>query len=151
MYSKKLIPISLGICLLVLVMVIIGCSSSTSSTSSSDSSGTSTSNEISFKNDVLPVLTSNCVVCHQGSSPPGNLNLEPANAFNDLVNAPSIQSSLMLVDPGAPDKSYLMNKLNGTQTDVGGSGVQMPYGAPPLSQAQIATISRWISENAPDN
>jgi hypothetical protein len=148
MNSKKLMPVSLGICLLTLVTVIIGCSSSTSS---SDSSGTSTDNKVSFKNDVLPVLTSNCVVCHQGSSPPGNLSLEPANAYNDLVNAPSIQSSLMLVDPGAPDKSYLINKLNGTQTDVGGSGVQMPYGAPPLSQAQIDTISQWISENAPDN
>jgi len=140
--------ISLGICLLVIMIVIVGCSSSTSSP---DSSSTNTDNKVSFDNDVLPILTSNCVVCHQGNAPPGSLNLEPVNAYTDLVNTPSIQSSLVRVDPGMPDKSYLTHKLNGTQNDIGGSGVRMPYGAPPLSQAQIDTISRWISEDAPDN
>jgi hypothetical protein len=55
------------------------------------------------------------------------------------------------VTPGAPEKSYLLSKLLGTQSQVGGSGSQMPYGASPLQQAQINLIQQWISQGAPDN
>jgi hypothetical protein len=68
-----------------------------------------------------------------------------------MVNVPSTESNLVLVEPGAPDKSYLINKLNGTQTAAGGSGEQIPFGQSPLPRAQIDLISQWILAGASNN
>jgi hypothetical protein len=59
--------------------------------------------------------------------------------------------SELRVKAGAPDQSYILAKLNGTQVAAGGSGAQMPYNQPPLSSAQISLIQQWISEGAPNN
>ena len=72
-------------------------------------------------------------------------------AYQQLVNKPSLESPLLRVAPGSPDKSYMINKLKGTQAQAGGSGAQMPFGGTPLSQGQIDQIALWISAGAPDN
>jgi hypothetical protein len=58
-------------------------------------------------------------------------------------------NTLTIVTPGDPDASYLMNKLNNTQGDVGGGTSPMPQ--PPamaLSQADIDKIEMWIAQGA---
>jgi hypothetical protein len=148
---RKLTFVSSGVGLVAFVVLLVGCGSSPS-TSPTTSSGTTTSaGSVSFKNTVQPILTSNCVVCHQGGSPPGGLSLEPSVAYGSLVNKPSSESPEMRVSPGAPDKSYLVNKLEGTQNQAGGSGAQMPYGASPLPGSQIDLVKQWISAGAPNN
>ena len=58
------------------------------------------------------------------------------------------------VEPGDPAASWLMQKLDGTQSDftaqcVGGScGSQMPIGQPPLSPAVRDAIRTWIANGA---
>ncbi len=54
----------------------------------------------------------------------------------------------MRVNPGAPDNSYLVRKVEGA---AGITGAQMPFGGPPLSQAQIDEIRSWIASGAPNN
>jgi len=72
--------------------------------------------------------------------------------YNSLVGVQSTQSSVqLLVKAGAPEQSYLVAKLNGTPAQAGGGGVRMPYGAAPLSPAQIGIIQRWITEGAVNN
>ena len=67
------------------------------------------------------------------------------NSFANLVSVSSIQDgSLMRVNPGDPDNSYLVQKLEGTAA----SGVQMPFGGTPLSQATIDNIRDWIAAGA---
>ena len=110
-----------------------------------------TASGVSFTKDIQPVFNANCVVCHQGAQGRAGLSLQANAAYNNLVNAKSSESSLLRVAPGAPDKSYLVNKLMGTQGPAGGSGAQMPFGAPPLSQAQISLMQQWISQGAPNN
>ena len=56
-----------------------------------------------------------------------------------------------LVYPGAPGKSYLMHKLDGTHLDAGGQGVQMPFGAPPLEPEVRERIRAWIAAGALNN
>jgi hypothetical protein len=68
-----------------------------------------------------------------------------------LVNIKSTQSPLMRVVPGHPEQSYLMNKLLGTQSQVGGSGAEMPFRSSPLSQDLINSIEQWISQGALNN
>jgi hypothetical protein len=54
----------------------------------------------------------------------------------------------MRVVAGNPDASYLVMKLEGTHLANGGSGGQMPFGAPPLPPEQIAKVRQWIAEGA---
>jgi hypothetical protein len=61
------------------------------------------------------------------------------------VNAPSTEvPSLLRVDPGNPDNSYLIQKLEGTAA----VGARMPLGGSPLPQETIAVIRQWILEGA---
>lgn len=92
------------------------------------------------------VLTPVCTQCHQGATAPLGLRLDAANSYAMLVGAPSVQvPSLLRVEPGVPDDSYLVHKVQGTAA-VGG---RMPLGGPPLSQAAIDLIRSWIATGAP--
>ena len=67
------------------------------------------------------------------------------NSYANLVNVASHEvPSLKRVEPGDPDNSYLVQKIEGTAA-VGG---RMPLGRAPLTAAQIALIRQWISEGA---
>ena len=105
---------------------------------------------VSFQGDVLPILNSYCVMCHLPGAEQGELVLYP-DAWSRLVGIPSVQSSLLRVDPGSPDSSYLYLKLIGTGESVGGSGLQMPFQQPPLDPDQIETIRLWIEQGAKQN
>jgi hypothetical protein len=64
------------------------------------------------------------------------------------VGQPS-SADLLLVQTGAPDESYLVYKIRGTQSQVsGGNSSRMPKRSI-LSAAQIAVIESWITNGAP--
>ncbi len=105
---------------------------------------------VSFSRDVQPIFSANCAICHQGTGPAG-LTLEPGASYLNLVGRPSTESNLPRVAPGNPQGSYLVHKLQGTQLSVGGSGAQMPYSGMPLAPPQMALITGWIQEGAPNN
>jgi hypothetical protein len=106
-----------------------------------------------FAAQVQPIFTSNCALsgCHAGSNPAQGMNLSDGQAYANIVNVQSNESSLLRVKPGEPDESYLVHKIQGTQGSVGGSGGQMPLGGTPLTQAQIDLIREWITDGAPNN
>jgi len=104
--------------------------------------------------DVQPILTANCALsgCHAGGNPQLGMNLSEGSARQAIVNVPSVEvPTLMRIKPGLPDSSYLVHKIQGTQASVGGSGGQMPFGASPLTQAQVDTIRSWVSVGALNN
>jgi hypothetical protein len=80
---------------------------------------------------------------------PGSLALNPADAYQDLVGRPSIESPLARVKPKSPDDSYLIRKVEGTHLKAGGTGGRMPLGGPALDEASIAVIRTWILAGAP--
>jgi hypothetical protein len=98
------------------------------------------------------VFTPVCSACHTG--PTGNIlptgmNLSStADSFAALVGVASIQvPALDRVEAGNPDDSYLIQKLEGTQT----VGERMPQGGPFLDQETIDTVRQWITDGAPNN
>jgi len=127
------------------LLVIISVAHAASSTF-----GTTGSERASFEKDVLPILNRHCVMCHVPGAEQGGLGLYP-DAWSRLVDIPSKQSSLVLVDPGSPDSSYLYIKLIETGESVGGSGLLMPIQQPPLNPDQIETIRLWIEQGATRN
>jgi hypothetical protein len=102
--------------------------------------------EVLFAKEIQPIFTANCR-CHSGGAPLEGMNLGAGRAFANTVNVPSRQSNLNRIEPGDPDKSYLLHKLNGTQRTVGGGGSRMPLGGR-LSAGQIEKIRQWIAQGA---
>jgi hypothetical protein len=147
--KSGLILVTLAAALTVLMLGIApGCKTG----SSSNTTGMTTqASGVSFAKDVQPIFNNYCVVCHQGAGQAG-LTLEPNLSYSKLVGVPSTESATELrVKAGAPDQSYLLAKVNGTQATAGGIGAQMPYNAAPLSAANISLIQQWIAAGAPNN
>jgi mono/diheme cytochrome c family protein len=89
-----------------------------------------------------------CTNCHTGANAPRGLRLDSEdNSYAFLVNqAADEMPDLMRVNPGNPDQSYIIKKLEGASDIVGG---RMPLGGPYLSQTQIDQVRNWISNGAP--
>lgn len=123
-----------------------------------------TPNVISFAQDVQPIFTASCAGCHTGvgTSLPGALNLSAGPAAHaGTVNVRAVQTDtstlLDRIEPGDPEASYLVHKLQGTHTatTVRGRGGRMPAGCPTwracLTPANIQLIRQWIVEGAANN
>jgi len=112
----------------------------------------------SFTSISQSILTPRCATsaCHSGNPPANNVpvSLDAERAWDELVGAgvPSTQlPSMNLVEPGHPEASYLMLKLQGTQAIDGGTGMQMPIGAEPLGTDELEAIAAWITNGAPND
>jgi len=91
------------------------------------------------------VFTPICTQCHIGASAPQGLRLDAANSYAMLVNVNSNEvPTLKRVNPGNPDQSYIVHKIQGNQA-VGG---RMPLGQAQLPQDRIDLIRQWIAAGA---
>jgi hypothetical protein len=91
------------------------------------------------------VFTPVCTGCHAGAAAPVGLRLDAGASYALLVNASSVEvPALRRVQPGNPDASYLIQKLEG----IAAVGSRMPLNAPPLPQATIDVIRQWIANGA---
>jgi hypothetical protein len=80
------------------------------------------------------------------------MNLSAGQALSNTVNVASNElPSMDRIEPGQPDLSYLVQKIQGTQAGVGGSGGRMPLGGQSLTQSQIDLIRAWITGGATNN
>ena len=114
---------------------------------------------VSFANNIQPIFNRSCAVpgCHVPPVPTGGQDLTSARSYRQAVNTPSTQvRGIDRVEPGNPDRSYMLRKIQG---GPGIAGTTMPQGCPgaPLNGAQclspddIAAIVQWITECAPNN
>ena len=105
--------------------------------------------EPTFSSIQVNIFTPICTQCHAGASAPLSLSLQAGFSYDQLVGVPSVQvPELLRVDPGQPDDSYLVMKIEGAPGITGG---RMPLGLSPLSAEQIATIRAWIADGALEN
>jgi len=90
---------------------------------------------VDFYSDIRPILSTNCVACHQGKSAPAQLHLDSPEGL--LQGG----TSGKVVVPGNADKSLLVERIEDKGTN------RMPPGGQ-LSAAQIGLIKLWINQGA---
>lgn len=102
--------------------------------------------EVSFKEEVYPILQAHCLGCHKAPDGAGyqksGLSMESYGALMKgtrfgpvVVPGNSLTSALNMVIEGRTNPS-----------------IRMPHGeVPPLSKQQIETIKRWVDQGAKDN
>jgi len=91
------------------------------------------------------VFTPICTQCHIGAGAPAGLRLDAANSYALLVNVASGEvPALLRINPGNPDQSYLVQKIQGNAA-VGG---RMPLGQAALPQDRIDLIRSWVASGA---
>lgn len=94
------------------------------------------------------VFTPICSGCHTGGgyTLPSVMDLTSEQAtYNSLVGVNSLSiDGLLRVEPGDPQQSFLLHKLEGTQA----AGSRMPLRGTRLSDETIQSISQWIALGA---
>ncbi len=95
------------------------------------------------------IFTAICIQCHSGAAAPLGLALNAGLSWSNLVGVSSVEvPELLRVNPGDPESSYIVRKIEGRSGIVGS---RMPLGLAPLSDEQIAAIRGWIADGAQDN
>ena len=136
--------------LLFVLPVFAGCGTVKSPTEPPSDPGTGTA--LAFSQIQAQILSPTCAKagCHAASAAEAGLVLEAGQAYGSLVGRSSSQrSDLARVQPGDPERSYLILKLRG---DPSITGLRMPQDGPPfLTPEQIDGIAAWIRAGAPNN
>ena len=91
------------------------------------------------------VFDPRCVDHHSGPSAHAGLDLSEGMSHAALVDVPSTQTALDLVEPGNAENSYLLHKLEGRMGIVQD---RMPPRGDPLTEEEIAAIRDWINAGA---
>ena len=94
------------------------------------------------------IFIPHCASCHtgQGDELPASLNLSSsADTYASTIGATSTEDPrLSLVEPEQSTNSYLIRKIEGTQS----VGMRMPRNQDPLPEWMISAIKRWIDAGA---
>jgi hypothetical protein len=94
------------------------------------------------------VFSVNCALsgCHAGTAPTGGMNLSAGAAYGNIVGVPSTErSDLHRIEPGDPNRSYLVKKIRG-DADIVGSPMPL-IGS--LTDAQRQLVIDWVRRGAP--
>lgn len=106
--------------------------------------GTGCAREISFKQDVFPILSENCLSCHKAGGEglaKSGLNMENYDGLMKgtrlgpiVVASSSVSSTLVLLIERQAHPS-----------------INMPKDKPPIAADQIKIIRQWIDQGAKNN
>jgi len=98
------------------------------------------------------IFTPNCdkAGCHDAASASGGQVLAAGRSYDQIVNVQSTENSTFdRIEPGDPERSYMVKKLRG---DPGITGERMPLDQPGgLPQEQIDGLIAWVRAGAPNN
>ena len=131
--------------LLVAALLWAGCGGDDSAVGPDESAVEGSRTEATLA-EVSQVFAVSCAIsgCHSGEQPAAGLSLEGDFATRIVGVDSGQRPDFKLVDPGNPNKSYLLIKVRGDDEII---SQQMPPGAP-LSAEQVEIIRAWIASGA---
>ena len=84
---------------------------------------------VTYSNNVWPVINANCTSCHGGGAPAGNIRLENYNDISSAANNGSLLGTIRHENGWSP----------------------MPKGGGKLNNCDVAKIEIWVNQGTPDN
>ncbi|HHB79625.1 MAG TPA: hypothetical protein ENK85_10380 [Saprospiraceae bacterium] len=84
---------------------------------------------VSYANDIVPILSNSCTGCHSGNTPSGNVSLDAYQSVATFANN---------------------GKLYGTAAHLNGYSPMPPSGNG-ITDCAKAKIKNWVEQGAPDN
>ena len=131
--------------LLISVLLWAGCGGDDSTVGPDESAVEGSRTEATLA-EVSEVFAVSCAFsgCHGGEELAAGLSLEGDFAERIVGVASEQRSDFKLVDPGNPNKSYLLMKVRGDDEII---SQQMPPGNP-LPAEQVEIIRAWIASGA---
>lgn len=117
-------------------------------TASKESADSLTPAPPTLATDIQPIFDRNCISCHAGDAPSAGLDLSTGASANTIVGVLSTQvPTMVLVEEGSVEASYLWHKLNSTHQQLGGIGTRMPPELT-LASTDLAVFEAWIAGGA---
>jgi len=98
---------------------------------------------VSYSEDIHPILLSRCVMCHSSENNNGGVNLE---SYSGIFSSISMDSGDGIVLPGDPHNSLLYDVISTDDLSR-----RMPLGGSELKQDDQDLIYVWIQEGAVEN
>lgn len=101
---------------------------------------------VSYKDDIQPILNDNCVICHSSELESGNINFE---TYADLMNSRYFNRNTPVAIAGSAEESRLYLVVHSNKKSI----VMPPpnSGISKLSDFEITKIKVWINEGANNN
>lgn len=101
---------------------------------------------VSYKNDIKPIINEACLDCHNNDQQQGGLNF---SSYDDLINARYLNRPQPVVIKGDASQSRFYIAVHSTKP-----AIRMPpvnFGYDRLSDREIEKIRVWINEGAKNN
>lgn len=105
---------------------------------------TGCSRDISFKNDIAPILEKNCQACHMEGGPGYMKSGFSVASYADVMKGTKFGPVI------TPDSS-LTSSLVMLIEHRADPSISMPHGRDPLPQQDIDLIKQWIDQGARNN
>lgn len=108
---------------------------------------------ITFRKDIAPMFVGKCTLCHHPDNATGIDLTQPFDPEVGIVGRETNWKTKrkLIVDPGKPSNSFLLQKVSLEPLDADTQGAPMPLLLPILTAPEVVTIRTWISEGANDD
>lgn len=106
---------------------------------------------VSYTNDLLPLFTNRCLSCHYKGSPTKLDLANPQDATEGLVNRETDWKGArhkVMVVPGKPEESWMMDKLTATDLDKDTEGNHMPFNVTKVTATELMNLRQWVTDGA---
>jgi len=110
------------------------------------SSSAGAQDNVTLDQRVAELFQRSCTLagCHVGPNPQMGMTLTKEAFYSSTVGQASVESpSMKRIDPGSPETSYLVKKIRGDKDII---GLQMPFAGEKLTEEEVDTIIKWVSE-----
>lgn len=101
--------------------------------------------EVSYKNDVSPIIHDYCLNCHEPKGKGFETSGLDLRTYKSLMKGTKFGA---VIKPGDSFTSIMIQVIDGRVHD----SIKMPYGmAGGLSKAKIGVLKKWVDQGAKDN
>jgi len=100
--------------------------------------------EVSFKNEVTPIIHDYCLNCHQSGGKGYEASGLDMSSYQTLMKGTKFGS---VIKPGDSFTSIFIQVIEGRVH----ASLKMPYGTSGLAHDKVDILKKWVSQGAKDN